>query len=108
MKLHLQFSKLFTGLGLALLATAARADVKLPVIFGDHMVLQRDQKVPVWGWADDGEKVTVEFAGQKVEATAKGGKWSASLAPLNASSTGAKFTVTGKNKVEFDDVLVGE
>ncbi len=108
MKLHLQFSKLFFGLGLALLATAARADVKLPVIFGDHMVLQRDQKVPVWGWADDGEKVTVEFAGQKIETTAKGGKWSVALAPLKASSNGAKFTVTGKNKVEFEDVLVGE
>ena len=87
---------------------SARADVKIPAIFGDHMVLQREQKVPVWGTADDGEKVTVEFAGQKVEATAQGGKWSVALAPLKASSTGAKFTVTGKNKVEFDDVLVGD
>jgi sialate O-acetylesterase len=89
-------------------AVSARADVKLPVIFGDHMVLQRDQKVPVWGTADEGEKVTVEFAGQKVNATAKDGKWSVTLAPLKASSTGAKFTVAGKNKVELDDVLVGE
>src|SRR5437899_635753 len=80
---------------------AARADVKLPVIFSDHMVLQRDQKVPVWGSADEGERVTVEFAGQKAETTAaKDGKWSVILAPLKASSTGAKFTVAGKNKVE--------
>ncbi|MFM8470798.1 MAG: sialate O-acetylesterase [Limisphaerales bacterium] len=91
-----------------LAALTAHADVKLPVIFSDHMVLQRDQKVPVWGWADEGEKVTVEFAGQKVDATAQGGKWTVSLAPLKASSTGAKFTVSGKNKVEFSDVLVGE
>ena len=42
----------------------ALADVTLPAIFSDHMVLQRDQKVPVWGFADDGEKVTVSFAGQ--------------------------------------------
>ncbi|NDF00753.1 MAG: 9-O-acetylesterase, partial [Verrucomicrobia bacterium] len=67
-----------------------------------------DQKVPVWGWADEGEKVTVEFAGQKVETTAKGGKWSVALTPLKTSSTGAKFKVSGKNQVEFSDVLVGE
>ncbi len=95
-------------LAAVLTALSAQADVKLPVIFSDHMVLQRDQKVPVWGWADDGEKVTVEFAGQKVETTAKDGKWSVALAALKASSTGTKFTVSGKNKVEFNDVLVGE
>jgi sialate O-acetylesterase len=89
-------------------AWSARADVKLPAIFGDHMVLQRDQNVPVWGWADDGEKVTVEFAGQKAETTAKGGKWSLALPALKANSTGATFTVAGKNKVELSDVLVGE
>ena len=87
---------------------SARADVKLPAIFGDHMILQRDQAVPVWGWADDGEKVTVEFAGQKLEVTATGGKWSASLRALKANSTGATFTVSGKNKIELTDVLVGE
>ena len=91
-----------------LLAASGYAELKLPVIFGDHMVLQRDQKVPVWGWADEGEKVTVEFAGQKVETTAKNGKWSVALTPLKASGTGEKFTVSGKNKVVFSDVLVGE
>ena len=91
-----------------LAAVSAHADVKLPVIFSDRMVLQRDQKVPVWGWADEGEKVTVEFAGQKAETTAKGGKWSVALTPLKGTSTGAKFTVSGKNKVEFNDVVVGE
>ena len=91
-----------------LAAVSAQADVKLPVIFSDRMVLQRDQKVPVWGWADEGEKVTVEFAGQKAETVAKGGKWSVTLTPLKGSSTGAKFSVSGKNKVEFNDVVVGE
>ena len=42
-----------------LLVSAAAADVKLPAVFGDHMVLQRDVPLPVWGWADPGEKVTV-------------------------------------------------
>ncbi len=91
-----------------LTALSAQADVKLPLIFGDHMILQRDQKVPVWGWADDGEKVTVEFAGEKIETTTAGGKWSVKLPALKANSTGAKLTVTGNNKVEFQDVLVGE
>jgi len=100
--------RILVALAVSMLAAAARADVKLPAIFGDRMVLQRDQKVPVWGWADEGEKVSVEFAGQRVEAVAKGGKWSVSLAALKASGTGAKFTVTGKNRVEFNDVLVGE
>lgn len=110
---RLQRSRLFHPRSLVLLASAcaavaAQAEVKLPAIFAKSMVLQRDQKVPVWGWADEGEKVTVEFAGQKAEATAKDGKWSVSLNPLKANSTGAKFTVTGKNKIELDDVLVGE
>ena len=43
---------------------AARADVKVPAIFGSHMVLQRDQKDRVWGWAEPGEEVTVKIAGQ--------------------------------------------
>ena len=55
-----QASQLLT-FTLILTAASALADVKLPVIFSDHMVLQRDQKVPVWGWADEGEKVTIEF-----------------------------------------------
>ena len=49
---------------LGLVAFAARADVKLPAIFSDHMVLQRGAVSPVWGWADAREKVTVQFAGQ--------------------------------------------
>lgn len=104
-------SSIFTrslSLAVACSALSAQADVKLPAIFADHMVLQRDQKVPVWGWADEGEKVTVEFGGQKAEATAKDGKWTVALPALKANSSGAKFTVTGKNKLELNDVLVGE
>ena len=82
-----QLRSSLVALALAGLAGAsAFADVKLPAIFADHMVLQRDQAVPVWGWADDGEKVTVEFAGQKAQVTASGGKWSVSLAALKADS----------------------
>ncbi len=88
------------------------ADVKLPAHFSDHMVLQRDMKAPVWGQADPGEGVTVEFAGQKKKAKADAdGKWRVYLAPMSASAKSRTMTVTGANKnqkVKFEDVLVGE
>ena len=87
----------------------ACADVRLPAIFGDHMVLQRDGVVPIWGWADPGEKVTVEAGADRAEATAgKDGKWSVSLNRLAASGEPIEVTVTGKNKITFTDVLVGD
>ena len=92
----------------ALTAATARADVKLPAIFGNHMVLQREQKVPVWGWADEDELVIVQFHDQVVQTRAKGGKWRVDLAPMKASATGKDFLVLGKNRVELKDVVVGE
>ena len=58
------------------LASTAAADVTLPAMFSDHMVLQRDMPVPVWGAAKPGLKVTVAFRDQTKQATAdKDGKW---------------------------------
>ena len=89
-------------------ATTARADVKLPAIFSDHMVLQRDAVVPVWGWAEPGEKVTVNIAGQTKTATADTvGKWSVKLDKLSAGES-LTLVVNGKNKITVNDVLVGE
>lgn len=86
----------------------AEADVKLPAIIGDHMVLQRDMAVPVWGWADPGEAVTVSIAGQRHEAMADGeGSWKVQLQPL-ATGAPLSMTVAGKNRVELVDILVGE
>lgn len=88
------------------------ADLKLAAVFSDHMVLQRDKPVPVWGWADPGEKVTVEFAGQKHSATADDkGKWSVKLDPLTASADSRELVVraeTIKAERKVADVLVGE
>jgi sialate O-acetylesterase len=73
------------------------------------MVLQRELPVPVWGWADAGEEVTVSFAGQSQKAVAdKAGRWQTKLAPLTANGTGQTLTVTGKNTLALKDVLVGE
>ena len=56
------------------------ADVRLPHVIGSHMVLQRDMSVPIWGWADSGERVVVTFNGNKVEATADAdGNWKVKL-----------------------------
>lgn len=92
---------------LALSTLALRADVTLHNLFTDHMVLQRGIAVPVWGWADDGEKVTVEFRGKKVSTVAKGGKWMVKLGKLKAGGPD-ELKVTGKNSITLTDVLVGE
>jgi sialate O-acetylesterase len=89
-------------------AVPALAAVTMPAIFGSHMVLQQGMKVPVWGTADRGEKVTVSFAGQTVTADAADGTWRVALAPMAASATGRTLTVTGTNVLRFEDVLVGE
>jgi sialate O-acetylesterase len=83
------------------------ADVKLPALFSDNMVLQQKMRVPVWGWADDGEEVTVQFRGRKVTTTAKDGKWMVRLGNLKAGGPD-DLTVSGKNNVVLKKVLVGE
>lgn len=100
---------LLTLVSLMSLVPATSAQVVVPLPFGDHMVLQRDRKVPVWGTAAPGERVTVAFAGQTVEAVANDkGKWRADLAPMPASSEPRELVVRGTNTVTIKDVLVGE
>jgi sialate O-acetylesterase len=85
------------------------ADVKLPAIFGDHMVLQQDTKLPVWGTADAGEKVKVTLGDRSGEATAgDDGKWQVDLPATPTSAEPLVLTVEGKNKIEYKDVLVGD
>ncbi len=99
---------LLTALLLAPLALHA-AELKLASAFTDHAVLQRDVAVPVWGQADAGEDVTVEFAGQKKTAKADAsGKWQVKLDPLPASAEPRTLTVRARNTVTVSDVLVGE
>jgi len=84
---------------------------RLPAVFSDHMVLQRDKAVAVWGWADADEEVSVEFAGQKKAAKADAsGKWFLRLDPLTASAESRKLIATGKDgrQAEVSDVLVGD
>jgi sialate O-acetylesterase len=97
--------------------TAAMADVRLPAIFSDHMVLQRGAELPVWGWADPGENVAVSLtgaAGYEAKTTRAGadGRWIVRLlspgGSSGASNTPLGLVVEGKNTIRIDDVLLGE
>jgi len=86
----------------------ARADVKLPSLFSENMVLQAGAKDPVWGTADPHEKVTVTLGGAQAVATADaGGRWQVELGPLEP---GGPFTMTvaGKNTIAIHNILVGQ
>lgn len=108
MRQFLKIQKIGVLVALAL-AGHAMAEVRMPNVFGDHMVLQRDLNAPVWGWADPGETVTVEFAGQSLSAKAdKDGKWRLRLAPLEASAESREFKVSASNTIVLTDVVVGE
>src|SRR3954470_6530950 len=86
----------------------ARAEVKLPAIFGSHMVLQRDQKDRVWGWAEPGEEITVKIAEQNHTTKAGAdGLWHVMIDPMPAGGPHV-LSIEGKNKLRFDDVLMGE
>ena len=100
---------LFLCCAVMCVAVPTQADVRLPHIFGDHMVLQRDLPIPVWGWADPGEEVSVRLgAGEAVSATASDtGKWTVRLPACKAGGP-LELVVRGKNTVKLTDVLVGE
>src|SRR6516162_4824255 len=101
-----------TGLLLALLlmlSQVSRAEVKLPAIISDHMVLQRNLSNPIWGWDTPGTQVTVTFAGQqKTAQVGTDGKWVVRLDPVPANDQPQVLTISGSGKKEVQDVLVGE
>jgi sialate O-acetylesterase len=92
------------------LATASHAELQLNGLFTDHMVLQRNQEVPVWGTADPGEEVRVEFAGQQKKAVAGArGEWQVLLDPMKASSSGQSLQVSSfKFHFSLSNVLIGD
>jgi len=100
-----------------LAATPARADVTLPKILGDNMVLQRDQPVLIWGAAAAGDEVSVKFSGQEKHARpAANGRWQVALDSLKASATPQELIITATNTAQpasngetiLKNVLVGE
>jgi sialate O-acetylesterase len=101
--------KIFFALmaALAFFGFKARADVRMPNLFSENMVLQQGMHVSIWGWAEDGEVVTVTFRGKTVKTTAHNGKWMVKLSKLKAGGPDA-LTIEGKNRIVITNVYVGE
>ncbi|WP_457321772.1 sialate O-acetylesterase [Roseateles sp. P5_E11] len=93
---------------LSLLAATAHAEVRLSGVFGDHMVLQRDRPLRVWGQATPGKTLTVEFAGrQATTRVGADGRWRVQMPPLPAGGPHRLF-VKGDGTAALNDVLVGD
>ncbi|MDP9048402.1 MAG: sialate O-acetylesterase, partial [Bacteroidota bacterium] len=87
---------------------SAYSNIRLPRLISDGMVLQRDTKVKIWGWADAGEKITVRFKDKSYRTKAnEDGKWLVVLNPLKA---GGPFTmdISGRNNLSVKDILIGD
>lgn len=90
------------------LAQIAQADVRLPQVFGSHMVLQRDKPIIIWGWANPGETVIVQLGPERQSARANmRGEWKVAL-PAMAAGGPFTLTVSGSSTVKYEDVMVGE
>uniref|UniRef100_UPI003BA5349C sialate O-acetylesterase n=1 Tax=Roseateles sp. TaxID=1971397 RepID=UPI003BA5349C len=90
-----------------LMTSQAYADVRLPRLVSDGLVLQRSQPLILWGWADDGEAVTVSLGKQELKTHAQGGRWQVQFDPLAAGGP-YQIEVQGKNKLQVKDVLIGD
>jgi sialate O-acetylesterase len=95
-------------LGSAWDPVAAQAEIRLPHIFGSHMVFQREKPLIIWGWANPGETVTVQFGpeSQTTQANERG-EWKVSLPPMKAGGP-YTLTVSGSSTVTYDDIMLGE
>jgi sialate O-acetylesterase len=100
--------KVLLILGVIFCGGLAQAAVRLPALFSDHMVLQQETTVPVWGWAEKGEKVTVAIGEQvKTVTTGVNGRWRVDLEPMKHAEA-LEMKISGANEIIIQDVLVGE
>ena len=98
----------FLSAGLALTGVC-RAELKLPAIIGDSMVLQQKQEDPIWGWDTPGTKISVSFAGQIKTADAdKDGRWTVKLDAMPANAAPQSMTIKGTSERTLNDILIGE
>ncbi len=110
MKKHVARISMVVFVGLAIIVFRCPADVRLPAVIGDNMVLQRDTLATIWGWAEPGEQVMVKGDWQSYNLVCwggKDGKWRVRLATPGASGP-YKVTISGKNTIVLNDVMIGE
>ncbi len=89
-------------------ADISNAQVRLPQLISDGMVLQRDTKLKIWGWARPGEKVTIKFNHKKYTTlTSAGGEW---IVEASAIKSGGPYTmdITASNHIVINDILIGD
>jgi sialate O-acetylesterase len=100
--------KIYLILSLMILGTSVKSNVSLPKLISNSMVLQRDQTIPIWGWADEGEKIFINFNG-KTYATQTGSnhKWKVDL-PAHSAGGPFDLEIKGKNKIIIRDILFGD
>ena len=105
---------LFLAVGLLVVmvfVSLSVAEVRLPAVIGSNMVLQQQSEVPLWGWADPGEKITIRARWRKGRARAKAdadGKWTAMLTTPKAGGGPYTIRIKGSNTIKLENVLVGE
>ncbi len=93
---------------LILLPGEVFSQVRLPQLVGDHMVLQRDTKVRIWGWAAPGEQVTLRFMDKNHRTRAdRDGQWSVSLPPMPAGGP-HQMDIRASNRLTVRDILIGD
>ena len=96
---------------LLFVSVGSRADVKLPAILSDNMVLQQNSRVHIWGKASPGEKITVSVSWSRKKAksvAAADSTWQVEISTPEASSRAVSLTVKGRNTIEIKNVLIGE
>ena len=95
---------------LTLAPALVQADVTLPAVIDSHMVLQRDVPLPIWGKAEPGEPVSVQLDERPAVATKadEDGNWKVTLPPVAADGKPHKLSVAGQNRIELEDILIGE
>ena len=108
MKLHVRFGLALAAIAAATITSSARAEVKLPKLFGDHMVLQRETEANLWGWAAPGEEVKVSLGEATASAKADdSGKWKTKI-KTGAAGGPHELKFKGTNEITLKDVYVGE
>jgi sialate O-acetylesterase len=99
---------LFISAFAILVCSNIKADVKLPSLISNGMVLQRDTRLIIWGWASPGEKVIIRFNKKSVSTiTATDGSWRVSLPPMKAGGP-YSMEIKGKNTIIINDILLGD